>query len=111
MANAVASSQSTFVSTDGSDSRTVLILSLSLLVNGFKLINASETSNFAETISPTRPSIDPQMEGAMSAATFIILMASLSQRVLELKGGSCIGCGDEMEREEAVDDDEVTRGD
>jgi len=48
----------------------------------------------------------------MSTATFIASMASLSKSVLELEGGSCIGCLDGTEGEEAVDDDdEATKDD
>ena len=111
LANAVASSRSAFLSAVGSDSRTALILSLSLLVNAFALINASGILNLAETMSPTSASMDSQMEGAMSTATFIASMASLSKSVLELEGGSCIGCRDGMEGEEAVDDDDEAKRD
>ena len=80
-------------------------MSLSLLVTTFVLVGASDTSNLAETVSRTRPSIDPQMEGAMSTATIIALLEFR-------RGGSCVGCRDGMEGEEAVgDDDEVTRED
>ena len=44
------------------------------------------------------------MEGAISTVTFIASMTSLSERVLELKGGSWIGRRDGVE--EAVDDDD-----
>ena len=46
------------------------------------------------------------MEGAMVTVTFITSMASLSKRVLELKGGSCTRCRDGVGGEEAVDDDD-----
>ena len=71
--------------------------SLSLLANVFALIDTSDTLNSAETISSTRTSIDSQMEGAMSTVTSIGPMASLSERVPELEGGSYIGCRDGME--------------
>lgn len=88
LANAVASSRSAFLSAAGSDSRTALMLSLSLLVKAFALTNASEILNFADT-SSARVSIDSQMEGAISTATFIASTASLSKSVLELEEGSC----------------------
>jgi hypothetical protein len=88
------------------------MLSFNLWVNVFALTNASGTLNFAETTSPTRASMDSQMEGAISTATFIASMASLSKSVLELEGGSYIGFLDGMEGEEAVDDeDDAARDD
>lgn len=112
MANAVASSRSALLSALGSNSRTALILSLNLLVNNFALINASGMLNFAEATSPANASMGSQTKGAISTATLIASMASLSKSVLELEGGSYIGFLDGMEGEEAVDDDEeVTRDD
>ena len=112
LANAVASSRSALLSALGSNSRTALILSLNLLVNNFALINASGMLNFAEATSPANASMGSQTKGAISTATLIASMASLSKSVLELEGGSYIGFLDGMEGEEAVDDDEeVTRDD